>query len=638
MTTESHLTASHAGTKTYRGRTLAEILPQIREELGPDAVIIREREGLVGGVGGFFAQRVIEVEARRPDGQTIDIYDDLPQDEPQAPYESPDSTLQNQPSVHEESLAFTQEASETEQTAQAAPAPASTKAPDVTLFVPPTVGSRQAAPKLTTAHPAEKLLQSQPPPVPTTTRPTTTRPFEAGIFMERLRQASAMLPDDELDGAPPWPAVPSEPSADPLAQLGADIDAEEVIAALGAARPGKRPSASRPARNSSSRRIESSSSPRPTPRVSPGRSINGEGPARPTRSLSAAPSADPYASIRRGPAQEATPRVRRPAVRRSGPGLQEPSQQTGETPAVRVLPDRRTAQHQSALQESRDGAPAQTGSVLRQLISRLFSGRRDAARNLTTGNPLDSAAAAALSSELVLHGASTAWSQSLIGLASAHGTPLASGLREATLAQIAKGILPAAPLPAAGAAITFIGAGGSGKTLCSAALASAYRRASTLAVSVVVLDDPAGARELDAILHDEGIPVLSPAPDQLKRVIDQRRQGGLVIVDTPTVTHTDGAAVQALTVKLGRLELDAIYLTLPATLAPGVAQEAVSGLDSVRPSAIVATHTDETDRLGMIVEVAAAQHIPLAYLCSGTNHRQALAAVDPVSLARRLLP
>ena len=51
-------------TRTYRGTSLDEILPRIREELGPDAVITRQREGTVGGVGGFFAKRMVEVEAR----------------------------------------------------------------------------------------------------------------------------------------------------------------------------------------------------------------------------------------------------------------------------------------------------------------------------------------------------------------------------------------------------------------------------------------------------------------------------------------------------------------------------------------------------------------------------------------------
>ena len=51
-------------TVTYRGRSLEEVLPRIREELGPDAVIERQRSGLVGGVGGFFQREMIEVDAR----------------------------------------------------------------------------------------------------------------------------------------------------------------------------------------------------------------------------------------------------------------------------------------------------------------------------------------------------------------------------------------------------------------------------------------------------------------------------------------------------------------------------------------------------------------------------------------------
>src|SRR4051794_37373628 len=52
--------------KTFRGRSLEEILPQIRSELGPDAIVLRRREGLAGGVGGFFQKTYVEVEARRP--------------------------------------------------------------------------------------------------------------------------------------------------------------------------------------------------------------------------------------------------------------------------------------------------------------------------------------------------------------------------------------------------------------------------------------------------------------------------------------------------------------------------------------------------------------------------------------------
>src|SRR3954463_2348655 len=78
-------------TKTFRGRTLEEVLPQIKADLGPDAEIVRQREGLTGGVGGFFQRSCIEVDARaaepsdagpehgaRTGGRRFDAYDDEP--------------------------------------------------------------------------------------------------------------------------------------------------------------------------------------------------------------------------------------------------------------------------------------------------------------------------------------------------------------------------------------------------------------------------------------------------------------------------------------------------------------------------------------------------------------------------------
>jgi flagellar biosynthesis protein FlhF len=79
-------------TKTYRGRTLEEVLPKIKADLGADAEIVRQRQGLTGGVGGFFQRSCVEVEARgpaapaagaqpagrSPKGRRFDAYDDAP--------------------------------------------------------------------------------------------------------------------------------------------------------------------------------------------------------------------------------------------------------------------------------------------------------------------------------------------------------------------------------------------------------------------------------------------------------------------------------------------------------------------------------------------------------------------------------
>src|SRR5215212_1028508 len=92
-------------TKTYRGRTLEEVLPKIKAELGSDAEIVRQRSGLTGGVGGFFQRACVEVEARppaapsassrsavrSPQGRRFDAYDDSPaMPEPYAPELEPE--------------------------------------------------------------------------------------------------------------------------------------------------------------------------------------------------------------------------------------------------------------------------------------------------------------------------------------------------------------------------------------------------------------------------------------------------------------------------------------------------------------------------------------------------------------------
>ena len=59
-------------TKTFRARSLTDALAQVRDELGPDAVVVRRREGLEGGVAGFFQKAVVEIEAQ-PSGPRLEL-------------------------------------------------------------------------------------------------------------------------------------------------------------------------------------------------------------------------------------------------------------------------------------------------------------------------------------------------------------------------------------------------------------------------------------------------------------------------------------------------------------------------------------------------------------------------------------
>jgi len=55
-----------ADTRAYRGETLEDALRQVREELGPEAIVVKQREGIIGGVGGFFGKRCVEIEVKVP--------------------------------------------------------------------------------------------------------------------------------------------------------------------------------------------------------------------------------------------------------------------------------------------------------------------------------------------------------------------------------------------------------------------------------------------------------------------------------------------------------------------------------------------------------------------------------------------
>jgi flagellar biosynthesis GTPase FlhF len=89
-------TVGAAEGQRFRGRTMAEVIPQIQSELGPDAIVVARRTGLEGGIGGFFQRPFVELEAR-PGGPGVDIRDGeealpLPLEDPSSP-PSPDAGI-----------------------------------------------------------------------------------------------------------------------------------------------------------------------------------------------------------------------------------------------------------------------------------------------------------------------------------------------------------------------------------------------------------------------------------------------------------------------------------------------------------------------------------------------------------------
>ena len=184
------------GVRTYRGRKLEDLIPQIRSELGPDAIILRQREGLMGGVGGFFAQKCVEVDAQA--APRVDIYDD---EQPVNGWELPDEDYSLP------ALPAPEEPPAPEAVAPPVPEPIAPPAPEVPEFTPP---------------PSEGAAES---------------------FVSRLEQAAAHVDIDELvklvtTGGLPTPdqvdeapePIAHEPVPAPVAAEPVDISTPEPIA------------------------------------------------------------------------------------------------------------------------------------------------------------------------------------------------------------------------------------------------------------------------------------------------------------------------------------------------------------------------------------------------------------------------
>ncbi|MEA2413231.1 MAG: hypothetical protein QOC77_3792 [Thermoleophilaceae bacterium] len=200
--------------------------------------------------------------------------------------------------------------------------------------------------------------------------------------------------------------------------------------------------------------------------------------------------------------------------------------------------------------------------------------------------------------------------------------------------------IPVAPPPAAGGrSLAFVGAGGSGKTLCTARLAAAYASGSDLPVVCIALRPADGGAELRALLEPLGVGVtVADSGEQARAHVAGALSHALVVVDTPAVSPGDAAEVGRLGADLETLGLDEVHIALPSTYGSAVAAELTDRLAALRLTHVALTHMDETTRVGGLVDFVIAAGRPLSYISQGTEVPGGLEPADPLDLASMVLP
>jgi flagellar biosynthesis GTPase FlhF len=112
----------------------------------------------------------------------------------------------------------------------------------------------------------------------------------------------------------------------------------------------------------------------------------------------------------------------------------------------------------------------------------------------------------------------------------------------------------------------------------------------------------------------------------------------VALIDTPRLSPSQPAAIRELARLLSELEPDRVVVALPATLGTVPAEQLLAALEPLGASALALTHADETDQLGVGIELACRFGLaPELVLEHGPAGKVRLKRMDPPELAASVL-
>jgi flagellar biosynthesis GTPase FlhF len=560
----------------YRGRSLEELVPRIREDLGDDAVIVSRRETTSGGVGGFFAKREIEVEVR--------------------PGESAPNLA----------AAFAQQLAQAHERQQQQPAPG--EGADLR----PVTGAEIDALPSSADVTVDDLFPAPPP-----SSQGLAALFNAGMAPAAPSHDAEQDHADEPEAAAPAPARSPE-----IVEDDEWVDEEPEAAAPAPARSpeiveddewvDEEPEAEAPAPARSPEIVEDDEWVDEEPEAEAPEAVEPEPEVEPPAPVVEQPTGVfDYLGVGEAPAPEPVG----PAALQPPPA---PAPDLADVAAAAPTPEPFAA-------AVPDPAPAPELVV--------------AAAPPHTGGGLPPAARAAVD-HMVSRGLRPGLAEAIAEEAMTGLAPLAPGAdaKDLVTEALARRI-PMMPLRRGPGVVGFVGPGGAGKTRCVARLAAAHARHGALPVSVVALRSPDGGAELRRLLAPYGVALhaVESGAEGAARIAALRGEG-LVIVDTPGVSPRSSGELRALGFELDSLAPDELHLAVPATIGPDAARELVGGVRELGVGALVLTHTDETEILGTVIGLAIDSGLPLSYLARGQAVEAGLRPASAVELAADLVP
>jgi flagellar biosynthesis protein FlhF len=168
--------------------------------------------------------------------------------------------------------------------------------------------------------------------------------------------------------------------------------------------------------------------------------------------------------------------------------------------------------------------------------------------------------------------------------------------------------------------IALVGPPGVGKTTTLIKLAARFGLAGRRPAQIVSTDvfRIAAADQLRSLAGILGIGCdVVETPVALAQTLEQHRSKEMVFIDTPGLAARemeDGAALAQLIAS--HPEIDT-HLALPASMKPDDMARVIERYSIFKPSKLLFTRIDETERFGALVNQAAKYQLPLSFLATG---------------------
>ena len=184
-----------------------------------------------------------------------------------------------------------------------------------------------------------------------------------------------------------------------------------------------------------------------------------------------------------------------------------------------------------------------------------------------------------------------------------------------------------------------LGLPGSGKTSTAAKLTMQAKLGGRPATIITLDGGKAGGRDqVAAFARALDVPLVEAAdPSALPACLDEVPDSHLVVIDTPGSNPYDAAALALLGEAVQAAAAEPV-LILAAGGDPVEAAEAAEAFASAGTGRMVATKLDAARRLGGILSATCVGAWPLAAVGVAPQIASRLVAINPVSLARLLLP